>query len=72
MNCKNCNFVSAYNSAKDDKTYFYCINPNQSYIYDYFKEHKLKKTVGLIETSKPNITNLTIKSSPKWCPFNKK
>lgn len=66
--CNNCEYLLSLKSANATRFDFHCNHPNQMYIYDYFKEHDIKKMPGFIGYGKCYGHEPTNKTTPKWCP----
>lgn len=70
---------NAKNSYGNTNYHFICEpteENEQQYLIKYFKEHKIKKTIGYIglitNGEFPYLYTLKTKTTPKWCPKKKK
>lgn len=68
MNCSQCNYKHISWGA-NTRGNCYCNHPNQDYIRNYYKEHDISRAEGFICFTKPLTKELSIKTSPKWCPL---
>lgn len=66
IKCNGCEYCHEYRRVGNSRSEFICEHPEQGYIIDYFKEHKLSKMAGFIAFGK--IGEVSIKTSPAWCP----
>lgn len=73
MNCKKCDYIKIitnYNK-RATRNHCYCNHPDKEHISDYFRKHRVCKSVGFLSFTKPYTNEPTIKTSPKWCPLKK-
>lgn len=66
--CKDCEHTKSYRSLHGGvRLTFMCGHPNQIYIIDYFRQHKIKKMPAFLCYGYGKEP--TIKTSPAWCPL---
>lgn len=67
-NCYECDFCKDNRRAGNTRGAYYCKHPNQSYIIDFFKQHKINKMPGFIGFGQKYENYPSNKTTPKWCP----
>ena len=65
--CLDCKYSQAYRKPGNCRYEYRCEHPNQKYIIDYFKEHKILKLHGFLGFSRAG--EFPVKTAPKWCPL---
>ena len=63
MKCKDCQHCKIHGKN------VWCYHPNDDYIYEWFKTHKIKKSQGFLGYT---YKGFPVKKSPAWCPFKAK
>lgn len=66
--CQTCPYVSAYRKQGNSRTEYSCNHPDQEYIMEYFKKHKMVKMPGFLGFGHGK---LPLKRTVKWCPMEK-
>ncbi len=71
MKCVNCKYAKTYYpiSITGTRNRVMCSHPNQKYIYEYCRSHRVASMPGFIGYTKPFENEVTIKTSPRWCPL---
>lgn len=72
--CRDCKYLEAYGARNGGiRLRFICKHPNQQYMYEYCRDHRLTKMPGFVcfggglYGDEP-----TIKTAPAFCPLKKK
>lgn len=68
IRCADCEHCKRYRRVGNARSQFTCEHPNQRYIADYFRTHKMKKMEGVIGFGAKYSEEVPIKTSPAWCP----
>ncbi len=68
IRCAECEYCKAYQKYGNGRKEFFCEHPDQEYIKDYFKNHRISKMPGFLCFSKMWSNEVTKKASPAWCP----
>lgn len=63
--CQTCPHLKSFRRIGNSRTEFSCGHPDQRYIEDYFKKHKMVKTPGFLAFGHGQ---LPMKRTVKWCP----
>ena len=72
MNCADCKYAEiGYRSSALGRAPVYCQHQNQEYIIEYCHNNRVGKMPGFICYTKRGTNELTIKTSPRWCPLKK-
>ena len=53
IKCSECEFCRSLRPRNNSRAEFSCKHPNQGYIRDYFREHKMLKAPGFLNFGKP-------------------
>lgn len=64
--CDKCKYCFSYRRVETKA--FMCYHPNQKYINEYFKNHKIQKMPGFIGFGERFSDVPKNKTTPKWCP----
>ena len=72
MKCSECEFCRSIRPRNNSRSEFTCSHPDQSYILDYFHEHRMSKAPGFLAYGKAWSDEVPIKTSPAWCPKKRK
>lgn len=72
IKCSECEFCRSLRPRNNSRAEFSCNHPDQSYILDYFHEHRIVKHPGFLNFGKPWSDEVPIKTSPAWCPKKRK
>ena len=67
--CANCGCCSRFKRVGMRNAWFRCDHPDEKYISNYFREHKLIKMPRFLGYGKDKVP---IKTSPRWCPLRRK
>lgn len=68
IRCAECEHCKRFRKVGNKRSSFLCEHPDQRYIVDYFREHRMKKSPGFLEYGEPFSKEVPIKTSPAWCP----
>lgn len=71
IRCADCEHCKGFRKMGNTRSSFSCEHPDQKYILDYFKDHRIQKMPGFIGYEKPFSGEVPIKTSPAWCPKKK-
>lgn len=73
MKCINCKYAKTYYpiGINGMRNRVICEHPDQEYIYEYCRSHRVAAMPGFIGFTKPFSNELNIKTSPRWCPLKK-
>lgn len=71
MICKECEYkdIIGQHIRAGKRLHVFCRHPDQDYIKKYCDEHHIGKMPGFICMTVIGTTELTTKSSPRWCPL---
>ncbi len=72
IKCSECEYCKGYRKRGNERELFYCEHPDGEYIYDYFRKNRLQKDLRFLNFGKRNSREVTIKTSPAWCPKKRK
>lgn len=74
MICKNCKYkeIQGQYIRAGKSLHVFCTHPDQNYIETYCNEHHMCKMPGFICLTIKGTTELTAKTSPRWCPLKRK
>lgn len=72
IKCSECEYCRSLRPYGNRRSTFSCGHPDQNYINDYFKEHRLQKMPGFLDYGKAWSDEVPIKTSPAWCPKKRK
>ena len=72
IKCSECEFCRSLRPRNNSRAEFSCKHPDQGYIRDYFREHKMLKAPGFLNFGKPWSDEVPIKTAPAWCPKKRK
>lgn len=72
IRCAECEHCKDFRGIGNTRGSFYCEHPDQKYIIQYFKDHKILKMQGFIGFGNRNEDKPSIKTSPAWCPKKRK
>lgn len=68
IRCAECEQCEEYRRGGNSRSEFTCMHPDYDYIFDYFREHSIRKMVRFLGFGKPLTNNVPLKTSPAWCP----
>lgn len=68
IKCADCGYCKDIRNLGNTRGSFHCEHPDQDYINNYFKEHKIQKMPGFIGFGEKFKNVPSIKTSPAWCP----
>lgn len=69
VKCEECQYKEEYRKFGNSRSEVMCRHPDGKYIYQYFKEHGIRKYEGFIGyVNSKGI--FPIKKAPAWCPLN--
>lgn len=68
IKCSMCEYCEETRRYGNSRSEFSCKHPAQSYILNYFREHKMNKMPGFLNYGKPWSHDVPLKTSPAWCP----
>ncbi len=68
IKCSECEFCKDRGRPENSRPSFWCEHPDTKYIADYFSHHRIQKMEGFLCFGKPWSHEVTIKTSPAWCP----
>lgn len=71
MNCKDCPHKVTYHKGFNTTREVFCDHPNQDYIREYLKEHRMFRMTGFIGFI-DSKGKFPLKTAPKWCPLKDK
>ena len=71
IRCADCGHCKGFRKMSNTRSSFSCEHPDQRYILDYFKDHKIHKMPGFLGYGKLFSSEVPIKTSPAWCPKKK-
>ena len=71
MKCKECKYIAIYPS-NGTRNIVLCEHPNQEYIDTFCVQNGIGSMPGFVCYTKPFEKEVTVKTSPRWCPFKKK
>ena len=60
IKCSECEFCRSLRPRNNSRAEFSCKHPDQGYIRDYFREHKMLKAPGFLNFGKPWSDDLPI------------
>ena len=69
MRCRECRYKKSVRGIHSTRYSCYCKHPNQDYIRHYYSKNNINRTLGFICFTKPYTMEMSIKTSPKWCPL---
>lgn len=70
IRCSECEWCKKYQKLGNKRAEYFCGHPAQGYIDDYFHKKRLQKAPGFLDYGRPEC--VPIKTSPAWCPRNRK
>ncbi len=68
VRCKDCEYCEEFRKAGNTRSEFRCNHPDQRYIATYFKEKRISKMPGFLGFGKSHSSEVSVKTSPAWCP----
>ncbi len=71
IRCADCEHCKGFRKASNTRSSFSCEHPDQKYILDYFKDHRIQKMPSFLGYGKLFSSEVPIKTSPAWCPKKK-
>ena len=72
MKCSECEFCRSIRPRNNSRSEFTCNHPDQSFIRDYFHEHRMSKAPGFLDYGKAWSDEVPLKTSPACCPKKRK
>lgn len=66
--CNCCKHLKVLNRGFNTRGDCYCEHPNQEYIKEFYKKHKIYRSHGFICYTVKYENTPKMKTSPKWCP----
>lgn len=73
IKCSECEYCGKYYGSHGifARGRFFCDHPDQKYINKFFKDNRLSSTPGFICYGIVRSDDMSLKTSPRWCPKKK-